>query len=126
MKSIDLGRKMAMPEPVTASKDEEKDTTHYPTLYVDDVEALGDIPEEGEMTIRYKKVGSSVSETGGKKHHSCTLEVRKVMDVTGDESDDSQQESDDKDRGDALDKLAGEESDNSDKKVDESLPYETR
>lgn len=80
---IDLGRKSESLEPCCAP--ETKNDVHYPTLWVsgDAAKDLKDIPEEGVMKIRYKRVGLSVSERDGKKDCSVDLEVREVLGARG-------------------------------------------
>lgn len=57
MKSVSLGRKSeGYPEPATIAAVKTEPTVHYPSLYIEDVEGLPEIPEEGVMTIRYKLV----------------------------------------------------------------------
>jgi hypothetical protein len=78
MSKIDLGRKfgdMISVEPMN------KDEKHFPTLHIDDVEdkRLAEMPDEGEMTIRYKirnRTHSERKEDKGKKHTcSVTMDV---------------------------------------------------
>jgi hypothetical protein len=83
MSKIDLGRKWSDElEPVTVS--ELKDETHYPDLHIGDVEdkRLAEMPDEGEMTVRYKIKSRTHNERErkGKKCHSCsvTLEIRSI------------------------------------------------
>jgi hypothetical protein len=60
----------------------EKDDVHYPSFHVESDEKL-DIPEEGEMTIKYKKVSSAHSERNGNEHYSCTIEVLGIVSTDG-------------------------------------------
>lgn len=58
------------------------DDEYYPSFHFTGEEKL-DIPHEGEMTIRYKKTSSSMSEGKDGKHYSCTIEVREIVSVEG-------------------------------------------
>jgi len=56
---------------------------YYPSVHYNGDEELN-IPDEGEMTIRYKKTASGHNvDSTGKKHYNCTIEVREI---TGTES----------------------------------------
>lgn len=74
-KAIDLGRKPQ--DLVTILGTDDGDRPHYPTLHIDDVEdkRLAEMPDEGEMTIKYKIRNRTHSERGdkGKKRHSCSV-----------------------------------------------------
>jgi hypothetical protein len=82
-KPIDLGRKLG--ENVTPiSISDLKDETHYPDLYISEIDdsRLADMPDEGEALIKYKVITRSHNEhqRDGKKEHRCsiTLEVRSI------------------------------------------------
>jgi hypothetical protein len=62
-------------------------------------ELLDGLPEEGELTVRYKVVSKSTNERDGKKSCTLTLEVREIVEVEREEEEDDSAES-------ALDKLA--------------------
>lgn len=55
---------------------------YYPSVTYDGPNEL-DLPDEGEMTIRFKKTRTSESDYDGKKRHSCTFEVREILKVDG-------------------------------------------
>lgn len=77
--NLDLGRKSdeMLSEPI---KHDEK---YYPSFHFSDDEPL-DIPHEGEMTIRYKKTSSTMSENReGETHYMCTVEVQEIVSVEG-------------------------------------------
>lgn len=75
---------------------------HYPSFHYEGSESL-ELPHEGTMTVRFKKTASSVSERDGKKHYSCTVEVRSIEDVEADKDDSPTRKHNDSE--DALDKL---------------------
>lgn len=88
----------AIPSPESESK------VHYPTLYIDvpEGEDLGDLPEEGEVTIKYRITRDSVEKV--KRAGKDTKKTRSIaMDVLaiGDYSKDAE-------TGDNLDKLRDE------------------
>lgn len=77
--NLDLGQESGdmMSEPI------ERDEKYYPSFHFSNDEPL-DIPHEGEMTIRYQKTSSSMSEDReGEKHYMCTVEVQKIVSVDG-------------------------------------------
>lgn len=67
-----------------------------------------ELPDEGVMEIRYRKVRSSVDKKA-KKPYSCTVEVREIISVDGKKEDVNDIPSKSYDEaGNALDKLASE------------------
>lgn len=81
MSKIDLGRKISdMIAPDTGDRNE----AHYPCLHIDDVEdrRLAEMPDSGEMTVRYKirnRTHNENTRKDGKKHTcSVTLEITHV------------------------------------------------
>lgn len=84
MKPIDLG--ISYDEHMTPSAvKQEAPSKHYPAFHYDGEQEL-DLPAEGEMVIKFRKTSSSVSEReDGKRHYSCTVEVREIVDVKEDE-----------------------------------------
>jgi hypothetical protein len=96
--SIDLDQKDSYPEVVKNTADTRK---YFPTFRYSGKEL--DLPDEGEMTIRFKVVERTESERDGKKTCSYTIEVQSIEDVE-EESDDSPTKSYDE-AGSALDKI---------------------
>jgi hypothetical protein len=94
--NIELGEKG--PETVAMS-DSPKGRVYYPELHITEDEPL-DLPKEGTMVIRYKKVATS--ERDGK--YSCTVEVHELISATGDEPEAPSKR--DKSGEEALDDLA--------------------
>lgn len=95
--NIDLGREWGEKLPMEVKRDE----VHYPTLHIDNDEEI-DFPHEGEMTVRFKKVSSSMNEReDGSKNYSCTLEIKKIVALYPDKDD-----RDEPRTGDELDRLA--------------------
>lgn len=72
-KAIDLGRELP-----TINIDG-GDRTHYPDLYISDVDEprLLDMPDKGTATIKYRIVGRSHSEDqrDGKKQRRCSIRM---------------------------------------------------
>lgn len=96
--NIKLGEKH--PEyPCCVSETSDKERVWYPEVRVTRDEPL-DLPKEGTMTIRYKKIESS--ERGEK--YSCTFEVHEIISAQG-EADESPSKRD-RSSDDALDRLA--------------------
>lgn len=80
---IDLGKKMAddvcIPMPATPEKREK----YYPCLYLDWEEKYN-LPESGEMTVRFRKK-SETNRTGDRgTSQSVELEIREILDVEAD------------------------------------------
>lgn len=79
----------------------EKDREYFPEFTFRE-SGEPEFPDEGTMTIRYKKVRSSVDKKADKPY-SCTLEVREIVSAEGDASDDAPSKKHDE-AGEALDK----------------------
>jgi hypothetical protein len=74
---------------------------HYPCLHIDcGSSLLKNLPDEGEVTIRFKVTSRNTNERDGKKTCSLTLEAREILDVDV-ESEDEEESGES-----ALDKLA--------------------
>lgn len=102
MKSIDLGEKYG--ESVASPTQPVMDKKHYPSFHIEGDEDLG-LPKEGEMTICFCVTNESRSENAdGKKHYSCTVEVRSIEDVD-DEEPEAPAHGSDKAVSDVLDSL---------------------
>lgn len=69
-----------MPTPVGVSEE------HYPSFHYEGGKDLG-LPDEGVMKIHFCKTSSSVSERDGNKRYSCTVEVKKILDVEAEKDD---------------------------------------
>ncbi len=83
---FDLGMKWDSPccAPSCCSDTKEPEA-HYPSFNYEGKEKL-DVPDEGVMTVRYKKTHSSMSENDKSgKRYSCCIEVREVIGVDGEE-----------------------------------------
>lgn len=81
----------------------DEDAVHYPSLYIDSEGKL-DIPEEGTMTIKFKKVSSSTNKPReGKEQHSCTIDVMEISDIKGGKG--KSKDKDEESSGDALDRV---------------------
>lgn len=91
---IDLGRKMGSPECSPVNGD-----TYYPTLHLE-WEDNYDLPESGEITVKFKKVAETNSERRGETRQSVELEITELCRVKAAKSGDK-----DEDRGQILDKI---------------------
>jgi hypothetical protein len=81
--NIDLGQKDGMCCPCDAPSKTEGPRVYYPGFHYEGDEEL-DLPESGEMTIRFVKTGSSENTNrDGKTRYSCSIEVRKIVSVEG-------------------------------------------
>lgn len=79
---------------------------YYPSFHYTGDKPL-DIPHEGEMVIRYRKVNSSMSEDERRgTRYSCTVEIQKLISVEGEEVEAPSKKHSEAE--DALDKLASE------------------
>jgi hypothetical protein len=97
--SIDLEQKDSYPEVASTASENRK---YFPSFHYSGKEL--DLPNEGEMTIRFKVTERTESDRHGKKTCSYTLEVQSIEDVE-EENDDSPTKSYDE-AGSALDKIA--------------------
>lgn len=85
--NIDLGRDMGESMPVSPTPRDKS----YPTFYIETNQKI-DFPHEGEMTIRFKKTGSSMNEReDGEARYSCTIEVRKIVELYPDKDEDAKE-----------------------------------
>lgn len=77
MKSIDLGMQHKGMMPMMQERDE-----YYPEFEYSGEKPL-DLPDEGVMKIRYRKVRSSERLVGEEKVYTCTVEVMSIESVKG-------------------------------------------
>lgn len=56
-------------------------SVHYPSLYLEGSADLKDIPESGEITVRFKRTSQRLEDRDGKKRYSIELEVRQITGV---------------------------------------------
>lgn len=85
--SIDLEMKSCCGlVPVKASED-----GYYPTFHYSGDKEL-ELPDEGTMTIRFKKVSSEERKANGKEFYSCTIEVCEITSVDGEEPEEGKDE----------------------------------
>ena len=90
-----------------------KNSKSYPTLYLDWDDKY-ELPESGEMAVKFKKTSETNSKGKEGEHQSVTLEIREICSVkSGKKRED---EDDSEDGGKALDKLKQE--------ADESEDYD--
>jgi len=103
--NIDLGHKME--GPCCTSEPTKAPEKYYPSFTYDGDSPMDGLPKEGEMTVYYKKVASSEhTNSDGKTRYSCTIEIRKIESVEGDEDDVKAPASNrSKEAGEALDAL---------------------
>lgn len=78
----------------------------YPNFHYEGAKEL-DLPDEGEMTIKFRKTSETSSvDKSGKHFYSCTIEVQSICDVEGGEvDDDAPAHGSDKSVSDLLDSL---------------------
>ena len=62
------------------------DEPYYPTLHIETDEKI-DFPHEGTITLHFKKTSSNMRDSNGKKHYSCTFEMREILDMEADEEE---------------------------------------
>lgn len=76
--NIDLGKKSegCCPAPCSPSN-----SVYYPSLYLEGSAELKDIPESGEITVRFKRNSLRVDTRDDKKRYCVELEVRAVTGV---------------------------------------------
>lgn len=122
MTEINLGRKMdEMCCPCPASSKDEKDRLYYPTLYLENAK-LGDLPETGEITLKYRltrDTSKTEYEKGEKvkKSHCADLEILSILSI--EKSDEDQKPTSREDHLDKLAKDSTKETDSDDEGADE-------
>jgi len=98
--NIKLGKKNGccetMPSPIS-------NTTYYPSLYLSGEKV--ELPNSGEITLKFKKVSETKSTRDGETHFSVELDILEICEVEGKEENEKE------DSGDALDKLKNEAED---------------
>jgi hypothetical protein len=102
--NFDLGQANDGPccAPSCCSSDKQ---VYYPSFYVSGDKKL-EVPDEGVMTVRYKKVSSSQSEDKRGEHYSCCIEVREIVSTESEKAEAPAKRS--RDAEDALDSLMAE------------------
>ncbi len=91
--NIDLGQEMPKlggEVPLMVSKGEkeadEAVETCYPHFHYEGEEEL-DIPDEGTMTVKYKIVFKSNTETEEEEHYTCKVEVQEIVAIEGEKDE---------------------------------------
>jgi hypothetical protein len=98
---IDLGKKpsdLGMPMPMEGGEKEPE--TIYPSLYLEWEKPYG-FPDEGTMTVRFKKRSEENRKTGDKTMQRVELDIHEILDTKGTKADSDEPE---EDSGDVLDK----------------------
>jgi hypothetical protein len=75
----------------------------YPTFHYTGTDSL-DLPEDGEMTIKFHVVSETETSKDGKHRYECVVEVRAIEDVA-EETDEAPAHGADKSVSDLLDSL---------------------
>lgn len=75
--NIDLGYNF---KEMITSPSEVRDEKMYPSFHVESDEKI-DFPHSGEMTIKFKKISSEMREGKNGDRYSCTIEVRKIVEM---------------------------------------------
>ncbi len=102
---IDLGTKSSCGPCCVPSPREDKEKTYYPSLYLSGKEL--NLPDSGEIILKFKKVSESTSTREGKSDYSCELEIHQIVSVKADAKKRASRD----DSEDALDKLREEAED---------------
>lgn len=89
------------------------DREHYPSLHMEWDDSYN-LPDSGEMTVKFRKVSETNSKHGGKSRQSVTLDIISIEDVKKGKakaSDDEDEDYDEKEESssDRLDRMAAEE-----------------
>ena len=99
-----LNLDMASEEP-TCCLSSMKDNTYYPSFHYSGDQELA-LPDEGTMTIRFKRTGMSTNtDRDGEEHYSCSVDVVEIISVGASKG---AKKSAGKETEDALDALAKE------------------
>jgi hypothetical protein len=100
---IDLGKKpsdLGMPMPSGMEGKSPESETIYPSLYLEWEKPYG-FPDEGTMTVRFKKRSEENRKTGDKTMQRVELDIHEILDTKGTKEDSTEPE---EDSGDVLDK----------------------
>ena len=93
-----------MPSPVSPA-DSEAPEKYYPSLHIDgDAKDLDQLPDSGEMTVKFKKTSHTTRTANGKSTATVGLDILSIEDVESGEDEASEEE----EPGDALDKAKAE------------------
>lgn len=80
---------------------EEKNKKYYPSLYLD-WDSKYDLPDSGEMTIRFKKTSETTrTDREGDQSQSVSLDILSIESVEEDSAEETKES-----RGDSLDRIA--------------------
>lgn len=85
-------------------------TEHYPSLHLEWDDDYN-LPESGEMTVKFRKVSETNSKHGGKSRQSITLDIISIEEVKkgpAKKSDDEDEDETEESSGDRLDRMAAE------------------
>lgn len=113
-KEISLAREYPNESPMTLSPVSDRGPD-YPSFHYAGTKEL-ELPDEGEMTIKFRKRSeTSSTDKNGKHFYECDIEVQSICEVEGEETDDGDEENENeteapyksgtKDTEDALDKI---------------------
>jgi hypothetical protein len=100
---IDLGKKpsdLGMPVPSSPEGKDPEPETIYPSLYLEWEKPYG-FPDEGTMTVRFKKRSEENRKTGDKTVQRVELDIHEILDTKSTKADSDEPE---EDSGDVLDK----------------------
>jgi hypothetical protein len=79
---IDLGKKMPEGVPIALERDSKgkkpKSKLYYPTLYVEGVKGLEQLPEEGCILVEFRRKRLSIEERDGEKTSGVELEIHSL------------------------------------------------
>lgn len=81
---IDLGRKSDFSPVETLTNSTKEPSVYYPEFQYSGDKEL-DLPDEGVMEIRFRKVREVEEKRGDTEHYTCTIEVCEILEVEGDE-----------------------------------------
>lgn len=79
---IKLGHKMSSPAMPTSPSPPSEDQMYYPCLYLEWDKSY-DLPDEGTMTVRFKKKAESTSTRNGETRQTVELDITAIEDVEG-------------------------------------------
>lgn len=79
----------------------------YPTLHLDWDDSI-ELPESGELTVRFNKVSETHSKLGSKSRQSVVLEILSIEEIEESELEEDEGDEDEESSGDRIDKMAKE------------------
>lgn len=103
MKEVSLAEKSGVAGVMAMAQTEPGENEYYPRVTLRETGGIK-LPDEGEITLKFKKVRSEEELVNGKKQYRCTLDLVSILDIE-DTSVEEPASNKSKESEDALDKI---------------------